>query len=144
MKGRSKPYCYKETINSVVFTKYLRKVISDLKSGPFKKRQFTLVMDSARYHTSAHTTQWLQKNNIKYVPQELWPANSPDLNPIEHLWEPIQTRVAARSPKTVLGLKRAASKVWNAVTKKEIASIINVPHRRYKAVIDSEGKQTKS
>ena len=41
--------------------------------------------DNATCHTAQSISAWLRSRNITVMEKGVWPANSPDLNPIENL-----------------------------------------------------------
>ncbi|CAB4375126.1 unnamed protein product [Rhizophagus irregularis] len=64
--------------------------------------------DNAPIHTAKITKDWLKKNKIVVID---WPANSPDLNPIENIWKQLKDNIQSCKvfPRTVDELKVALS-----------------------------------
>ena len=69
--------------------------------------------DNARPHTAAATRRVLAAHNVDVLD---WPANSPDLNPIEHVWDELGRRVRTNHAiNTVHDLAAALQVEWNTL-----------------------------
>ena len=94
-------------------------------------------------HTSKFTKQWLETNKINYIRD--WPPNSPDLNPIEHLWHHIKVKLDSYStkPRNIDELWDRFEKEWNGFTLEDMQRYYKSIPKRIEAVIKPKGGYTK-
>ncbi len=90
----------------------------------FKDADFIFQQDLAPAHTAKCTKSWFNDHGVTVLD---WPANSPDLNPIENLWGIVKRKMRDTRPNNADDLK---------------AVITSMP-RRIEAVIKAKGAPTK-
>ncbi|GFT03966.1 transposable element Tcb1 transposase [Trichonephila clavipes] len=103
--------------------------------------EFLSMDDNARPHHANIVDECLQSKDITRVD---WPAYSPDLDPVEHLWDMLGQRIAARQPPpTCLSeLRRTLLDEWCNIPQDQIDNLILSIPRRCKACIASSGRHT--
>jgi hypothetical protein len=72
-----------------------------------------------------------------------WPAQSPDLNPIENLWSILDQRLRDRACNNEDDLFRIIEEGWRSLEPALLTSLVDSMPRRCQAVIDSKGLATK-
>lgn len=129
---------------SLTAQRYLEDILEPhvMPFGPFIDEGFTLMHDNACPHVARIVTEYLDTVGIQRLP---WPACSPDLNPIEHLWDNLKQRIGRRVPvpATLQELKIAAVEEWNNIPQAEIQDLINSVPRRLLEVIRARGGNTR-
>lgn len=106
-------------------------------------RDFTFMQDSAPCHTAKLVMKSLKDDlKIRVLP---WPGNSPDLNPLENLWELVKRKVAMDNPTTKKDLITSIIRHWHRdnTTEEYIVSLISSMPRRIAACIKARGGHTK-
>ena len=98
--------------------------------------------DNARPHTARIIRHFFDENDIDVLP---WPANSPDLSPIEHVWDEMERRIQRlpQQPSNVQELTRDLIQVWNDIPQRFHARVISSMRRRCMAVINANGGHTR-
>ncbi|UYV72410.1 Transposase [Cordylochernes scorpioides] len=86
--------------------------------------------DNARPHRARLVNGHLQSENIRRMD---WPARSPDLNPIEHVWDALGRRIGARhpSPRTLVELRTALLEEWGLLPLDLLQSLVKSMRARY-------------
>ena len=100
------------------------------------------MQDNAKAHYAANTRQELQERRIQVI---VWPPYSPDLNPIEMVWnwmkDYIQNHFGERM--SYDRLRRAVREAWEAVPQEYLTELLESMPKRCQAVIDANGMHTK-
>jgi hypothetical protein len=98
--------------------------------------------DNARPHTAMVLMNFLQAQNVNCMH---WPSPSPNMAPIEHVWDALGRRVDNRPVKPTTGatLRQALLEEWNNMPQRAIQNIILSMRRRCVACITAKGGHTK-
>jgi len=93
-KGYGELHLVEGIMDSVQFCEILDESLhGTLKTLRIRKKDMIFQQDNDPKHKSKYTTAWLTRNKIKTLP---WPPNSPDMNPMEHVWSQIDIRLRQR------------------------------------------------
>lgn len=96
--------------------------------------------DNDPKHTARCTKRWFNENHIHVLP---WPAQSPDLNPIENLWSILKTSIKASHPRNCEQLWQLVREAWEAIPVSTCQNLVNSMRRRCQAVLKNKGSTTK-
>uniref|UniRef100_A0A674PDQ2 Transposase Tc1-like domain-containing protein n=1 Tax=Takifugu rubripes TaxID=31033 RepID=A0A674PDQ2_TAKRU len=142
MEGRTDLYClgngaltairYRDEILEPIVRPYAGAV------GP----GFLLMHDNARPHVARVCRQYLEDEGIETIE---WPSRSPDLNPIEHLWDIMFRSIRRRqvAPQTVQQLRDAITQIWEEMPQDTIRRLIRSMPQRCQACIQARGGHTR-
>ena len=132
-------YIYNETLDAKAFVRILDTHLlasADLLFTESPRRQWWYLQDNAPTHTARVTRKWLHDHGITCLD---FPPYSPDLNPIENVWQDVERRVEARAPKTVEELQDVIAEEWEKTPKSLLLKLAHSMPKRCQAVIAAGG-----
>ena len=98
--------------------------------------------DNDPKHTSQKAKNWFNDQSFEVM---VWPSQSPDLNPIEHLWGILKRKLAAY-PEAPQGMEELWQRVqveWEKIGVEECRKLIESMPARVKEVLKAKGGYTK-
>lgn len=120
-------------VNAHTYTDILRE---NLLPVNLPNRGMTFMHDNATPHTARMTRNFLNDHNIRLLD---WPAQSPDMNPIENLWGIVKQEVDAIRVHGFQDLWNATLRVWRDIPPETIHKLIDSMPRRIQMVIAANG-----
>ncbi len=128
------------TINQYSFSKWVIPRICDyLQAHPGLQFQ----QDNGSGHAARFTYAQLHEHGIIPI---FWPPYSPDLSPIETLWNRLKTIMEQEDPevhRNYTRLRAAIIRAWDTITDAEVQYLIRSTMReRCQAVINANGRET--
>ena len=96
--------------------------------------------DNAPCHTAKVVKEWIEANNIDVLS---WPGNSPDLNPIEHIWDHLARQVAKEKFSNGQELLDTLKVEWEKIPLCLLEKLIDSMPQRIEAIIKAKGGATK-
>lgn len=108
----------------------------------FDLKNMVFQQDNAPCHKAKATMEWFKSKQVEVMD---WPPQSPDLNPIEHLWVHIKNELSKYEapPSGIYQLWERTQEVWNRIPVEVCQNLIKSMPRRIQEVIDSRGGHTK-
>ena len=105
------------------------------------------MQDNAPAHAFEVKREELKQWNISPI---FWPPNSPDLNPIENVWDMMKGYIQLNYPslgggkqRTHDALRSIVKEAWDSVSSADLVRLIKSMPARSQAVVDADGGPTK-
>lgn len=101
---------------------------------------FTFQQDSAPSHRAHQTIDLLSHETPDFISPDLWPPNSPDLNPLDYrIWGLMQERVYREPVRDIEQLKQRLVETWSGIKQSVMDHAIDEWRGRLGACIKAKG-----
>jgi transposase len=137
-KGVGRLVFIEETMNKFLYSSILANNLRP-SAELLGMSSFIFQQDNDPKHKSKFVTRFLEENGISVLE---WPSQSPDLNPIEHVWAYMKRELRGKSFKNKNELKVHLLSLWENVPGELLKKIVDSMPRRIRAVLAANGKHT--
>lgn len=108
----------------------------------YNEAEIVFQQDGDPKHTAKVVQKWLMDQNFQLMQ---WPAQSPDLNPIENLWSIVKRRLGQynSAPSNLANLWERVHEEWRRIPKEILENLVESMPDRIESVIKNKGLWTK-
>ncbi len=122
------------------FIKVARQLHKEIDSAAGVSKQYKLVLDGAKQHTSKQSKAALEDMGMQLLAD--FPPQSWDLNIIEYIWGVLDTKVCMKRGKPVtshMGWRRRIRTAWDEIEQKTIDKLVAGVKQRMAQVVEKKG-----
>jgi hypothetical protein len=102
--------------------------------------RFFFIQDGAPCHTANIIKDWAERHFHEFIGKDMWPPNSPDLNPLDYgLWAKVQQHACAYPHINKEDLKISIICAWEDLDWVFVSNTVRAFRPRLERVIAAEG-----
>ena len=105
-------------------------------------RNFVYIQNNAPPHAARDMAVFLDQQDVDVMD---WPARSPDMNPIDHVWDQMSVWIRDKDDpsSTIAELNNAVRQAWAAVRAVTARTLVESIPRRVRALLAARGGHTR-
>jgi transposase len=137
-QGFGRIVCFKENLNAELMCNIYKYGLL-----PTAKKQFghdstlwKLQEDNDPKHTSKLAVNWRVNNGIEKID---WPSMSPDIAPIENVWQLLKMKLRSKNLTTYQSLVSAIKREWKSLPPELAIKLVHSMNNRISEVVESNG-----
>jgi len=134
--GRSELQVLNHNVTAVTYIQTLQQFLLT----PNLPVNWKLQDDNATPHRAHIVRDFKNASGIRSL---TWPSKSPDLNPIEHIWDVMGREIQKEPEPNLQQLAQRLVVLWNLIPQVTITNLVRSMNRRIAAVITARGSHTK-
>ena len=125
-------------LGTLTAVRYCAQIVQPVIVPYARQRPAVIVQqDNARRHTARFTMNVFNTHNIQLLD---WPARSPDLSSIEHMWDILGRRVRERANvRNLRDLEQAFQAEWLNIPMRDVNKLVSSTRKRCITVMDANG-----
>ena len=121
---------------------YKRMPVENLESSRDKiglSNNYTFQQNNDPKHKSKYVMDFFKENDVDVMS---WPSQSPDMIPIEHLWDYVKWDVRKCQSKNIKNLEENIRRIWNEIPKELCKKFIDTMPKRVEVLVRAKGRPT--
>jgi len=137
-RGFGRVVCFNENLNANLMCDIYKYGLL-----PTARKQFghdstlwKLQEDNDPKHTSKLAINWKKNNDVYKID---WPSMSPDLAPIENVWQLLKMKIRKKNLSTYQSLVSAIKREWKSLPRELAVKLVHSMNNRISEVIENDG-----